>query len=73
MQRLREDIKASTSSTSTASDGKAAGTSGKNQGESEKVENGRKEEGEKEDANNLAFVSPLVDGRLVDIARQEQS
>ncbi|SNX83415.1 related to 5`-nucleotidase precursor [Melanopsichium pennsylvanicum] len=98
MQRLREDIKASTSQTQTQSSAAAAAAavvhgSESADGKGHKVLNGDGGSWDKQannennateqkkvvttvadqqedDLSNLAFVSPLVDGRLVDIARQ---
>ncbi|CCF53628.1 related to 5`-nucleotidase precursor [Ustilago hordei] len=74
MEQLRKDIKAST--TTTASED--AGVDGEREKNGASVGNGNqdgsgKEEegGDGDDTSNLAFVSPLVDGRLVDVARQQ--
>ncbi|EST07465.1 Phosphoesterase domain protein [Kalmanozyma brasiliensis GHG001] len=61
MDQLRDDIKASTSN----GPGERANGKEKHNGSS-----GKKDEAE-DDTSNLAFVSPLVDGRLVDVARQK--
>lgn len=66
MERLREDIKSSTSNDGALSAGVGAKQNGN--GNNNKKEQGKREE---DDTSNLAFVSPLIDGRLVDVARQQ--
>ena len=68
MDQLRDDIKASAGSTAAE-----AGRSDKRPSERNGERDGGKEDGRatgQDDTSNLAFVSPLVDGRLVDVARQ---
>lgn len=66
MNQLRQDIKASQSSS------EVKGQNGTSKEEGSNAEEEKKSEGEGEDdTSNLAFVSPLVDGRLVDVARQK--
>ncbi|KAJ9478434.1 5'-nucleotidase [Pseudozyma hubeiensis] len=70
MEKLRSDIRAS-AATGTENGSEVKGKSGKD-ADAKKVGNGKAQE-EEDDTSNLAFVSPLVDGRLVDVARQQPS
>ena len=80
MEQLRQDIKASQPSNSSSGDGKAPqqpssnGEDGQsaNRSAGHEADSSQKDgNGEEDDTSNLAFISPLVDGRLVDIARQK--
>ncbi|SJX61573.1 related to 5`-nucleotidase precursor [Sporisorium reilianum f. sp. reilianum] len=68
MDQLRHDIRASggkgAGGAEANGDGEPNGSGG------EKSEKQGKEQDGEDDTSNLAFVSPLVDGRLVDVARQ---
>lgn len=71
MEQLRKDIKASASTDNSSADAK--GQNGASVANGNKKEAGKSGQNgdDADDTSNLAFVSPLVDGRLVDVARQQ--
>ncbi|SPO24663.1 related to 5`-nucleotidase precursor [Ustilago trichophora] len=75
MEQLRQDIKASNRNndanvdSSGSNDVQQESKDGQGRGAAQDGEKNKEADGE-DDTSNLAFVSPLVDGRLVDVARQ---